>query len=100
MQQDVQAVQERVQKEAAVVESLLTEVRTVIVGQRYLLDRMVGERVNAGSIMSSPVMTIDHSDDITTAGEMMTHFNINSIPVMDEHSRLAGIGVPRSWNRG
>jgi MoxR-like ATPase len=39
--QDVQAVQEWVQREAAVVERLLTEVRKVIVGQRYLLDRMM-----------------------------------------------------------
>jgi MoxR-like ATPase len=41
MQQDVQSVQEWVQRESAVVEQLLTEVRKVIVGQRYLLDRMV-----------------------------------------------------------
>jgi len=40
MQGDVQSVQEWVQREAAVVEGLLTEVRRVIVGQRYLLDRM------------------------------------------------------------
>jgi MoxR-like ATPase len=39
--QDVQAVQEWVQRESAVVEKLLAEVRKVIVGQRYLLDRMV-----------------------------------------------------------
>ena len=38
---DVQEVQERVQREAAVLEQLLGEVRKVIVGQRYLLDRMV-----------------------------------------------------------
>ena len=41
MQGDVQAVQEWVQRESAVVEKLLTEVRKVIVGQRYLLDRMM-----------------------------------------------------------
>jgi MoxR-like ATPase len=39
--QDVQAVQEWVQRESAVIEKLLSEVRKVIVGQRYLLDRMV-----------------------------------------------------------
>jgi len=38
---DVQAVQEWVQRESATIERLLTEVRKVIVGQRYLLDRMV-----------------------------------------------------------
>jgi MoxR-like ATPase len=41
MQGDVQAVQEWVQREASVVEQLLSEVRSVIVGQRYLLERMV-----------------------------------------------------------
>ncbi len=41
MHQDVQVIQDRVQREAAVVEQLLGEVRKVIVGQRYLLERMV-----------------------------------------------------------
>ena len=41
MSESVQAVQDRVQREAAVVEQLLAEVRRVIVGQRYLLERMV-----------------------------------------------------------
>jgi MoxR-like ATPase len=41
MQSDVQSVQEWVQRESAVIESLLTEVRKVIVGQKYLLDRMM-----------------------------------------------------------
>jgi len=39
--QDVQSVQEWVQREATVIERLLGEVRKVIVGQRYLLDRMM-----------------------------------------------------------
>ena len=41
MQGDVQSVQDWVQRESAVVERLLGEVRKVIVGQRYLLERMV-----------------------------------------------------------
>jgi MoxR-like ATPase len=41
MQSDVQAVQEWVQREASIVDQLLGEVRSVIVGQRYLLERMV-----------------------------------------------------------
>jgi MoxR-like ATPase len=41
MKPDVQAVQEKIQQEAAVIEQLMAEVRKVIVGQRYLLDRMV-----------------------------------------------------------
>jgi MoxR-like ATPase len=38
--QDVQAVQEWVQRESAVLDRLLGEVRKVVVGQRYVLDRM------------------------------------------------------------
>jgi tRNA nucleotidyltransferase (CCA-adding enzyme) len=56
-----------------------------------LLNQIVGERVNAGSIMSSPAMDINDSDNIETAAEMMTRFNINSIPVIDKNSRLTGI---------
>ena len=42
MQQgEVREVQEWVQRESAVIERLLTEVRRVIVGQDYLLDRMM-----------------------------------------------------------
>ena len=41
MQTDVQSVQEWVQREAVVVEKLLAEVRKVIVGQRYMLDRLL-----------------------------------------------------------
>ncbi len=51
MQVDVQAVQERVQREAAVVEQLLTEVRKVIVGQRTLLERMIIGLLNHGHLL-------------------------------------------------
>ncbi len=51
MQQDVQVVQERVQREAAIVEQLLSEVRKVIVGQRYLLERMVIGLLTRGHLL-------------------------------------------------
>ncbi len=51
MQVDVQAVQDRVQRESAVVEQLLNEVRKVIVGQKYLLERMVIGLLNHGHIL-------------------------------------------------
>jgi len=51
MQLDVQAVQERVRRESAVVEQLLMEVRKVIVGQRYLLERMVIGLLNGGHLL-------------------------------------------------
>jgi MoxR-like ATPase len=51
MQVDVQAVQERVQREAVVLERLLGEVRKVIVGQRYLLDRMVIGLLTRGHLL-------------------------------------------------
>jgi len=51
MSESVQAVQDRVQREAAVVEQLLGEVRRVIVGQRYLLDRMVIGLLTRGHLL-------------------------------------------------
>jgi len=51
MQVDVQAVQERVQRESAVIEQLLGEVRKVIVGQRALLERMVIGLLNHGHLL-------------------------------------------------
>jgi MoxR-like ATPase len=51
MQHDVQAVQEKVQQEAAVVERLLGEVRRVIVGQRYLLERMTIGLLTRGHLL-------------------------------------------------
>jgi len=51
MQVDVQAVQERVRRESAVLEQLLVEVRKVIVGQRYLLERMLIGLLNHGHLL-------------------------------------------------
>jgi MoxR-like ATPase len=51
MSESVQAVQDRVQREAVAVEQLLTEVRRVIVGQKYLLDRMVIGLLTRGHLL-------------------------------------------------
>ena len=51
MQGDVQSVQEWVQREAEVVERLLAEVRKVIVGQRYLLERMMIGLLAGGHVL-------------------------------------------------
>ncbi len=51
MQTDVQSIQERVQRELAVVETLLTEVRKVIVGQRSLLERLVVGLLTRGHLL-------------------------------------------------
>ena len=51
MQGDVQSVQEWVQREAEVVDRLLAEVRKVIVGQRYLLERMTIGLLAGGHVL-------------------------------------------------
>src|SRR5262245_66242141 len=51
MRESVQEVQERVQKESAVLEELLGEVRKVIVGQRYLLDRLAIGLLGRGHLL-------------------------------------------------
>jgi MoxR-like ATPase len=51
MSETVQSVQDRVQRESASVEQLLTEVRRVIVGQKYLLERMVIGLLTRGHLL-------------------------------------------------
>ncbi len=51
MSQDVQSVQEWVRRESQIIEKLLAEVRKVIVGQRYLLDRMVIGLLTRGHLL-------------------------------------------------
>src|SRR5262245_15264723 len=51
MSETVQSVQDRVQREAVVLEALLTEVRRVIVGQKYLLERMVIGLLTRGHLL-------------------------------------------------
>jgi MoxR-like ATPase len=51
MKPDVQAVQESVQREAAVVEQLVAEIGKVIVGQRYLVDRMLIGLLTRGHLL-------------------------------------------------
>jgi MoxR-like ATPase len=51
MSETVQVVQDRVQREAAVIEQLLVEVRRVIVGQKYLLERMAIGLLTRGHLL-------------------------------------------------
>ncbi len=51
MTQDVQSVQEWVRKESQVIEKLLAEVRKVIVGQKYLLERMMIGLLTRGHLL-------------------------------------------------
>jgi len=51
MSETVQVVQDRVQREAAVVEQLLVEVRRVIVGQKYLLERIAIGLLTRGHLL-------------------------------------------------
>jgi len=51
MQSTIQAINERVQKEAVFVETLLTELRKVIVGQQDMLDRMLIGLLSRGHIL-------------------------------------------------
>jgi MoxR-like ATPase len=51
MQTGVQAINERVQKEAVFVESLLAELRKVIVGQKAMLDRLLIGLLSRGHVL-------------------------------------------------
>ncbi len=51
MQTDVRSVQEWVQRESGAIEEMMGEIRKVIVGQRYLLDRMVVGLLTRGHVL-------------------------------------------------
>ena len=55
------------------------------------LGKMIGDRVNAGSIMSSPVIDIPETMPLSDVGELMVRFNINSLPVAGADSSMIGI---------
>ncbi|GBE15810.1 multifunctional CCA protein [bacterium BMS3Abin14] len=56
-----------------------------------LLARVIGEKFNAGAIMSAPVLDIAPDAPISAAAEMMSRFNINSLPVNSGDGDLEGI---------
>src|SRR5215510_5348163 len=51
MEKEIQAIHEMVQVRSAFVESLLSEVRKAIVGQRYLLDRLLIGVLTGGHVL-------------------------------------------------
>jgi MoxR-like ATPase len=69
MSKDVQAVQEWVQREASAVEELLNELRRVIVGQRYLLDRMMIGLLADGHLLLEGVPGLAKTLSVRTLAE-------------------------------
>ena len=57
-----------------------------------LLDQEVVPQLTAADLMTSPVLTITLATPLTQAAELLTRYNINVLPVIDEkNGRLAGI---------
>ncbi len=57
-----------------------------------LLDKEVVPPLTAADLMTSPVLTITLTTPLTKAAELLTRYNINVLPVVDEkNARLAGI---------
>ncbi len=73
---------------ASIRELTLVQVKESLLRE---LDEMVGYRKNAGAIMSSPVITLAADEPISRAAEIMSRFNINSLPVMKPEGTLVGI---------
>jgi tRNA nucleotidyltransferase (CCA-adding enzyme) len=55
------------------------------------LGRHVRPRFDARSLMSSPVKTLDVDADVESARVLMTRFNFNAVPVLDQQQRVVGI---------
>jgi tRNA nucleotidyltransferase (CCA-adding enzyme) len=58
--------------------------------QRILESSIVPAAV-ARDIMSAPVKAIDAASSLQDAGRMLTRYNINVLPVLDEKQRLVGL---------
>jgi len=52
---------------------------------------MIGQQVNARTIMSAPVIEILESAPLSEAAEIMTRYNINSLPAVNSRKSLKGI---------
>jgi len=72
MSGDVQSVQEWVQREAGTIEGLLAEVRKVIVGQRYLLERMVIGLLADGHLLLEGVPGLAKTLSVQTLSDCMS----------------------------
>jgi len=72
MRQDVQSVQEWVQRESAVVDRLLGEVRKVIVGQRYLLERMMIGLLADGHLLLEGVPGLAKTLSVSTLSQAVS----------------------------
>jgi len=66
MHGDVQSVQEWVQRESAVLDKLLTEIRKVIVGQRYLVDRLMIGLLGDGHLLLEGVPGLAKTLSVST----------------------------------
>ena len=71
MQRDVKAVQEWVQRESAVIEKTLTEVRKVIVGQRYMLERMMIGLLADGHLLLEGVPGLAKTLAVSTVAQVL-----------------------------
>ncbi len=56
-----------------------------------LLHRHVNLRCEARHLMSSPVKTLSVSATVEAAREMMTRFNFNAVPILNEQGGVVGI---------
>ncbi|MCK5912594.1 MAG: CBS domain-containing protein, partial [Desulfuromusa sp.] len=56
-----------------------------------LLPKHVRSRCQASHLLSAPVKTLPISATIETARELMTRFNFNAIPILNDQQRVAGI---------
>ena len=61
---------------------------------KHILKRKINPLKTAKDIMSSPVITINAHDPIKAAGEILTRFQLSTLPVMDEGKLIGLISRP------
>lgn len=62
----------------------------VLTDLRQLLHKMVNPKRSAADLMSSPVKTLPLATTIAEAREVLTRYNVNAMPVLDQ-GRMVGI---------
>ena len=88
MEQDIRAINEKVKKESVFVEELIQEIGKVIVGQRYVIERMLIGLLSNGHIL------LEGRHPRATAPELSAHRELLRRPAVVEVGKLGGPGGP------
>ncbi len=105
MDKSIEALNEKIRKESAFVDALRTEVGKVIVGQKYLVERLLMGLLSNGHVLIEGVPGLAKTLTVKTLAAIQTHFTGSSsrrtcfpadlIGTLDLQSAEGGVHDPR-----